>query len=908
MNFFKKSKVTGRPAGLYKKYAVVSLIILLFVAVDINIAISQSMVDLLQGNHTVGENTAGGKTDIIKTLQNLKGKNGNPASTSINTKPDNQNQQSAVNNAVTNGNVEPPVFMEEEEPLSKIEETYNSLLDDENKAKLNEENIIKPDTGKKIRQFGYEYFKRAVPDNFLPVGDGYKVGPGDTISIYFWGDPVDILGLNGFYTITVDRDGKIFVPNLGVFYVWGLDILSIKDIVHKSLAKKFKRFEIALTLGQLRQFPVYVSGYVNRPGVVQSLGTYTIMDVLVQSGGIARNGSLRNIEIVRKGEKGYVRIKVDLYNLFIKGELANVPVKEGDSILVNMIGKTAAVAGDIKRPAIYEIFDNESVKDAIEYAGGLSFSAYNTSARHFRFENDRVKVYEGSLADSGFSQKKLSDGDCISIQGVNNSLDNQITVEGYIKYPGSFEWKKGARLSEILRKAELLPDTDAGVADIRRIDSLEVVSFSPAGILSGNGDIELRRRDVITFYPRWLNEPVHISGEVEESRIVPFYNGLLLLDAMKQIKIKKDPALLKAEIFSSNRQIMNNINMQKNKTGKDIIQPKNKTVTAGTIQIDQGAFDGQLQDNQMQTIKPIESKKKIYLTDLLLHGDPEANIPLEPGDKIVIRSVESNEKNKTVTILGEVSRPGVYRYKPGDKLSDIIEEAGGYSDTAYPRGLIFTRRNAQKLQLNQINITMMSMEEYAAKSSAGLGAAGGNEEEKSIITMMMKQQEEMLTLIKRKSTMALGRLALEIPFDLQGLKESKDNITLVEDDYIFVPAKPNYVLVLGNVYNQISMPHVKGKTVGRYLDDVGGPAKSSDLSSIYVIKANGKIISRESYEYRYGYTMSLFRNIERLELEEGDAVVVPFEINIPVMWRPMLRDITQIIFQSLSSLVLASKL
>jgi len=846
MKFFNILNTAGFRISRFRKSAVITLAAFIIAAFDMNAAVSQNMLEYVQmGN----QQSSGSGVDVNKALQSIqKGKNGLPASSLINTKPDEQKQQGAVSELIPGGTGMPGVHEIEEEPLSPIEEVFNTRLDPE----------------KKIRQFGYDYFKREIPENFLPVGEGYKVGPGDSVSLYFWGDPVDILGLNGFYTITVDRDGKIFVPNLGVFYVWGLDILDIKEIIHSSLAKKFKRFEIALTLGQLRQFPVYVTGYVNKPGVVLSLGTYSIMDVLIQSGGVARNGSLRNIEIIRKGDKGTKRIKVDLYDLLIKGELVNIPVKEGDSILVNRIGKTAAVAGDVKRPAIYEIFENDSIKEAVDYAGGLSFSAYNANAKYYRYENDSVKVYGGALTDSGFILKKLSDGDCVSIDAVNSVLDNQITVEGYIKYPGTFEWKEGAKLGDLIRKAELLPDTDAGVADIKRKDSAEVVSFSPRGVLSGRGDINLRKRDIVTFYPRWLNEPMHISGEVEESKLVPFYVGIKLLDAIKQIKFNREPSLLKAEIYNLKKPVRN-------------------------------------KDNQV-------IKKTVYLIDLLIRGDDNANIVLEPGDKIVIRNVESNEKNKTVTILGEVRRPGVYRYILGKKLSDIIEEAGGYTESAYPRGLIFTRKNAQKLQLNQINISMISMEEYVTKSSAGIGAAGGTDDEKSILAMMIKQQEEMLSLIKKKSTMALGRLALEIPADIKDLKESGDNIQLVEDDYIYIPAKPNYVLVLGNVYNQISMPHVKGKAVEDYLEDVGGPAKSSDLDNIYVIKANGKIISRESYEYKYGYTMSLFRSLDNMELEEGDAVVVPFEINIPVMWRPMLRDITQIIFQSLSALVLATSL
>ena len=89
----------------------------------------------------------------------------------------------------------------------------------------NIENMFNETFKAELRQYGYDYFKDFLKDKFLPVGDRYGVGPGDTIAMYFWGDPVDILGLNGFYSLTVDRDGKVYIPNVGVFYVWGLEII-----------------------------------------------------------------------------------------------------------------------------------------------------------------------------------------------------------------------------------------------------------------------------------------------------------------------------------------------------------------------------------------------------------------------------------------------------------------------------------------------------------------------------------------------------------------------------------------------------------------------------------------------------------------------------------------------------------
>jgi protein involved in polysaccharide export with SLBB domain len=733
-----------------------------------------------------------------------------------------------------------------------------------------------------LRQYGYDFFKREIPGNFLPVGDSYLVGPGDTVSVYFWGDPVDLLGLNGFYSITVDRDGKIFVPNLGVYYVWGLELGRIKEVLHSALSKKFKRFEIALTLGQLRQFPVYVSGYVNKPGLIQSLGTYSVMDVIVQAGGISKNGSLRNIEIIRKEGQSLRRIKIDMYSLFISGSQSNVQIKEGDSVLVNAIGKTAAVTGDIKRPAIYEIAENETIAGLIENSGGLQFSAYTANAKKLRLDGMQLKIFEGVLTDSKFMSNTLDDGDCLIVQSIRPDIQNEILVTGHVRYPGSFSWYEGIKISDIIRKAELLPDTYSGSADIKRIDSGEVISFVPGIAEAGGSDPILNERDIITFYPRWLFEPLQISGEVTESKLVPYHNGIRILDALTKIKLNYPPAQLKAEIYEG--------------PDKSV---KNDTYSSGEI------FD----TSPVASRPVIESNRTVYLKDLLVKGDASVNIPLNPGSRIVIKVVENNEKNRIITLLGEVKQPGIYNYKPGMNLSDIIETAGGYTEEAYPRGMIFIRRSASSLQMNQINLAMMALEELAAKNTVGFtSAAGGSDEEKMAITLALKQQESLLNMIKKKSQLALGRIALDIPVTEKELKKSRDNINLLEDDYILIPSKPNYVLVLGNVYNQISVPHTKGRKVKDYLSDVGGPAKDSDLDNIYVIKTNGKIITQKSYDEMNGFFMSWFKSFDSMKLEEGDAIVVPFEVNIPIMWRPILRDITQIAFQSISTLVLAQSL
>lgn len=165
--------------------------------------------------------------------------------------------------------------------------------------------------------------------------------------------------------------------------------------------------------------------------------------------------------------------------------------------------------------------------------------------------------------------------------------------------------------------------------------------------------------------------------------------------------------------------------------------------------------------------------------------------------------------------------------------------------------------------------------------------------------------------------MTMGRIAIDMPEKLEDLKDHPDNLKLVDEDYIYVPREPNYVLILGDVYNQMSLPYNERKSVDYYLQQMGGFQESASQDTVYIIKANGKIISKTQFSSIFNIYFSvdwdrrrlLFaREFNNIILDQGDTIVVPTEIKIPTMWRPLLKDIAQIMFQSISTAVLASRL
>jgi len=768
---------------------------------------------------------------------------------------------------------------------------------------------------KPLTQYGYNFFNNESREKYLPLDSGYKVGPGDGIAVYFWGDPVDILGLNGFYTINVDRNGKIFIPSLGVFYVWGLEINKVKTILHKALSAKFRRFEIEVTLGQLREFPVYISGYVKKPGIVMASGMNNILDVIALAGGIEKNGSLRKISIRRLENSKISNLTIDMYKFLVKGEPVNIRIKEGDSVFVSPLGKTASVGGSVNRPAIYELKSNgdTSVQELISLSGGIMASAHTTGVKIVRFENNSLKISEGKLSDPAFKNKKLNNGDLIILQTLYNLVQNEIRVKGHIAYPGSYSFKPGMKLGQIIKKIGILPDTNLFSAAVMRESAGSGINFSPADILSGKKDINLNEKDTIIFYPKWMYRPVQVMGDVLTPSIIPYYDGITLLDVLRNMKYKKAARYMKAEIFWEKNHSFNILpENQKKNINKEMFTP----FPIKTLKRDNEAPIKQ-EDSKNPEKTPDYNFISVYLNDLLIKASEKANIKLPPGARVFIRSTEDNEKRESITILGEVDKPGVYVFNNGDTLYDYLKNAGGYTGNAYPKGLILIRRSVQRLQEEQIKISFLSMQEHLSKQTDIMAMAGSSPEERAILQLTISKYQQMMNILNKKSKMSLGRVALEVPMKLENLKEDPENIKLMDGDYVYIPAKPNYVLVLGDVYNQVSLPYNSGRTVKYYINQLGGMRKNADKDNIYIIKSNGKIVSKTQYSSFFNLYFSidwsrkrinLMKDFETLRLDQGDTIVIPSELKVPIMWRPILKDITQIMFQTISTAVLATSL
>ena len=223
-----------------------------------------------------------------------------------------------------------------------------------------------------LRQFGYDLFTR-VPTTFapvtdVPVGPDYVIGPGDNLNILLWG------GVQEAYQVEVSRNGSVALPRLGVVQVWGLTLEQAQHLLQQRFSEFYADFRMAVTLGKLRTILVYVVGEVRQPGAYTVSSLATIVNALFASGGPTKNGSLRRIQLVRQGRQIHT---LNLYDFLLRGNKSqDTALQSGDTILVLLIGPVAGVAGNVKRPAIYELDPGMTLQRLLELAGGVTALGY----------------------------------------------------------------------------------------------------------------------------------------------------------------------------------------------------------------------------------------------------------------------------------------------------------------------------------------------------------------------------------------------------------------------------------------------------------------------------------------------------------------------------------------------------
>ncbi len=715
-----------------------------------------------------------------------------------------------------------------------------------------------------LKQFGYAVFRQSVstfaPVTDVPVGPDYVVGPGDAFSVTMWGREDDQ------YTLSINRNGQITVPEVGVLSVSGMTFGELESYLQHQLARKFTDVKTSITMGRLRSVRVFIVGETEVPGAYSVSSLSTVINALFAAGGPSKNGSLRRIRLSRVGIEP---VDIDLYDFLLGGDKSqDRRLQDGDTIFVPLIGPVVGVAGNVKRPAIYEMVEPMTLNKVLDLAGGITFAGWLQRVQIERVENHQRRVVtdfdisrDGASPDgSSEGEVILQDGDLVKVFAVPLKEQNVIYVEGHVVRPGKYEWRPGMRLSDILESYDdLLPQPNLDYGQIERLVApdlyAKVIPFNVNKLLEGDEsqDLELQQHDTIRLY-RWDDRDVchvGVSGMVfdpKQYRLVP---GMRITDLVDMAGgLTKNAYLRKAEI-----------------TRRHVSQ---EGMSTEKIDID---------------------------LDKALAGDPEQNILLRDYDHLVVRPIPELDFSRSVEILEEVRFPGMYPIRRGETLSSLIERAGGYTGRAYLRGAVFTRESAKEVQRRRLDQMVRQVEESVlANTEQALGGALDADTVKGQQAALEAKKE---LLARLRASEITGRVVVRL-MPLEEFRGSRWDVELEDGDILTVPQMPGVVHVLGEVYNETSLLYEEEATVKYYLHKVGGMTKEADEKHLSVIKADGTVISKQqggkSISWDNDSNQWFFGGFMNRELEPGDTIVVPRKLD-RYFWLKTTKDITQIVFQ-----------
>jgi protein involved in polysaccharide export with SLBB domain len=718
---------------------------------------------------------------------------------------------------------------------------------------------------RELHQFGYDFFKNSAQsagatDNF-PVGENYILGPGDSISITLWGS------INSRQELAVDRNGEITIPRVGAVKVWGLSYEKAKDVIEKAVSRYFKNFEINVTLGKLRTIQVYIVGEIELPGSYPVSSLATVVNALSAAGGPTKNGSLRTVKLTRKGSPTE---EIDLYDMFLSGDRSkDVRLQNGDTIFVPVIGPVVAIAGEVKRPAIYETKGKQSLATVIQMAGGITASGYTGRIQVERFSGNSSRIvldYESKdgQMDGVTSGVEILDRDMVKVFAVQEAARQVVSLKGNVVRAGDFQFRKGMRVTDVIAGfADLLPESHLDSAEVTRLAlpdyHKEILTFNLGKALNGSeaDNIPLQEQDSIKVFSRWEMQEkptVIINGFVVNPGKYDYYPGMTLRDLVAAAGSPKRNAQL--DMAELSRVMVNN-----------------NIATSLRLSIDLGKA---------------------------LNGDPEHNLALRPDDVLIVRGIIgwADSTDKFVRLKGEVKFPGIYSVEKGEKLSSVIARAGGYTEKAYLRGAKFTRRSVRNDQQKRMDDVLVKTENEISQKQAALASVAASKEEleatKAALEGLSKNIERM------KSMKAEGRVVIHLT-QLDELKKSSYDLELEGGDALEIPARSNVVNVMGQVFNPTAYVYIpESSSVEYYLNKSGGATNEAEQSEIYIVRADGTVFSRQQSSYGIKWNEDAkkwsFGNFMSTFLEPGDSLIVPQKLE-HTAWLRDIKDITTIISQ-----------
>ncbi|MBR4645423.1 MAG: SLBB domain-containing protein [Bacteroidaceae bacterium] len=628
--------------------------------------------------------------------------------------------------------------------------------------------------GKKV--FGRDIFNNKnlnfEPNMNLATPQNYVLGPGDKVY-------VDIYGASQkTEELTISPDGDITVPGYGPIHVSGLSVSGAQGKLRSTLGSRYASSNIKLTVGQTRTIQVNVMGEVVAPGSYTLSAFATVFHALYMAGGTNSIGTLRNIKVYRQGK---LVSTVDVYQYILSGRLAgNIRLQDNDVIQVGPYDCIVDIAGNVKRPMAFEMRKTESVKTLLDYAGGFTANAYKDQIRLIRRSGRLKTVYNIKEFDmNGF---KVADGDSLSVDSMLDRYENMVEVRGAVFRSGMYRLgQEVTSVKSLIEAADgLMEEAMTSRAVIRRVKpnrTFEVISVDVQGIMDGTvADEPLHNEDILfipTLQERLTERTVTIQGEVQFPGTYEYADNETIEDL--------------------------------------VLRAGGLTDAASTVKVD---VSRRIRDSKALSSGDEISKNFTFALKDGFVIDGAKGFTLEPYDVVQVRKSPGYIEPRSVRVEGEVAFGGQFSLsKKNQRLSDLIQAAGGVTSQAYVKGARLER-------------TMTDDEKV--RLQAAIEAAKQNAADKDSINLDQLETASVYTV------------GIDLEKALANPGGDYD-IVVRENDRLIIPEYNGTVKISGNVLFPNTVAYMNGKSWKYYVNQAGGFGDRSKKSKTYIVYQNGTV-------------------------------------------------------------------
>ena len=790
-------------------------------------------------------------------------------------------------------------FSKRSQIISTKEKSYNDSLVRIRSLKNNDNVIDTAIISLRKKIFGFNIFTNKVgifePNLKIATPKSYILGPDDELIIDIYGYSED------HYNLTVNSDGYIKINRIGNIYVAGLTIDEAKQRIISKLSQIFiglkregsgpskSNLYASLSLGNIRTVSVLVQGEVMFPGTYSVSSLSRVMNVLYLAGGPNEKGTFREIQIIRDKK---VFATIDLYDFLTSGIQKNdVSLQDQDVIKVGVYKKRIEIIGKVKRPAIFELKENENFKTVLdEFSGGFSEDAFKDLVKITRYTNRDRKLID--LNSAFFASFYPISGDLIQVESIDeNRFDNKVSIFGEVFRPGYFSLDSNPTLLKLIeRSGGVRENAFLDRIVIQRINkdlSLSNLSINYKDIISGKSpDITLTREDQVNVFSILNlreNYSVTIHGEINLKSIKQASDN-----SNENLGVGNKTSKLGSNQANNQRKSSNNYSQDSNlanlkdEDGEDIISNEiadefksteignsliNRQVKITLPYVDNMTVEdlilkaGGLRESAATGYVEIVRRKKnigldspdlinSQIAEIIKFGisnnlqldNTASKFLLAPFDDVFIRTSPNYELQQFISVQGQVVFPGVYGLeKKDERLSEIIKRVGGLNHQAFPQGARLIRKNQlteseKNRKLEQINDIQDNF----------TGATIQNKEK-------INKETELIGINLNK--------ALENP-------GGEEDLFVLEGDILIIPKEPQTVKVTGEVLYPNSIKFISGNTFKDFISEAGGFTTTSARKKSYVIYPNGsvKVVKKFLFINRFP------------KIEKGAEIIVPKEV------------------------------